>query len=179
MQPMTGTIKRDGRVIADGVRGMYEIDLPAVERRFAALPVDAPAMLVVQRGAETLSITLSPATKGKQEGEDFECKKWDLTVKEITKFSDPYLYFQKARGVFVQGVKFQGNARIAGFMNFDVILTIGDRAIESLKDVRDAYDAGLKMDKGKRKLVFRVLRGNYRRVLVLDFEKDMEKIEDD
>ncbi len=171
----------DIAVAVDGVpvNGMYETDLPAVERRFAALPVDKPVKLDVLRGAEMLAVTIAAASKGKQEGEDFECKKWDLTVKEITKFSDPYLYFQKPRGIFVQGVKFQGNARTAGFGNFDVILAIGDRSIESLKDVRDAYDAGLKLEKGKRKLLFRVLRGGYRRLVVLDFEKDMEKIEDD
>jgi serine protease Do len=166
-------------VEGEPVNGIYETDLPAVERRFAALPIDKPVKLNVLRGAETLPVTIVAAGKGKQEGEDFECKKWDLTVKEITKFSDPYLYFQKPRGVFIQGVKYQGNARMAGFMNFDVILSIGEKPIDSLQQVREAYEAALKMEKGKRKLVFRVLRGNYRKVLVLDFEKDMEKIEDD
>ncbi|HXX93321.1 MAG TPA: PDZ domain-containing protein, partial [Planctomycetota bacterium] len=171
----------DIAVAVDGapIHGMYETDLPAIERRFASLAVEQPVRLDILRGSETLAVSLSPATKGKQEGEDFECKKWDLTVKEITKFSDPYLYFQKPRGAFIQGVKFQGNARVSGLLNFDVILTIGDRPIESLKDVRDAYDSSLKMEKGKRKLLFRVLRAGYRRLLVLDFEKDMEKLEDD
>jgi serine protease Do len=171
----------DIAVAVDGapIHGMYETDLPAIERRFASLAVEQPVRLDILRGSETLAVSLSPATKGKQEGEDFECKKWDLTVKEITKFSDPYLYFQKPRGAFIQGVKFQGNARVSGLLNFDVILTIGDRPIESLKDVRDAYEASLKMEKGKRKLLFRVLRAGYRRLLVLDFEKDMEKLEDD
>jgi serine protease Do len=166
-------------VNGEPIRGMYEIDLPDVERRFAALPVEKPATLDVQRGAETLSIALAPTTKGKQEGEDFECKKWDLTVKEITKFSDPFLHFQRASGIYIQGVKFAGNARASGFANFDIITQIGDKPIESLKDVREAHEAGLKLEKGKRKLLFRVLRAGYRRLIVLDFEKDLEKIEDD
>jgi len=166
-------------VNGEPVRGMYETDLPAVERRFAALPVDAPAKLDVQRGGESLTVSLSPATKGKQEGEDFECKKWDMTVKEITKFSDPFLHFQRARGVYIQGVKFSGNARTSGFLNFDILTQVGDRRIESLKDVREAYDAALKLEKGKRKLLFAVIRTGYRRLIVLDFEKDMEKLEDD
>jgi len=166
-------------VNGEPVRGMYETDLPAVERRFAALPVDAPATLDVQRGAETLQVMLTPSTKGRQEGEDFECKKWDLTVKEITKFSDPFLHFQRPRGVYIQGVKFAGNARTSGLANFDIITQIGDKQVESLKDVRDAYDASLKLEKGKRKLLFRVIRTGYRRLVVLDFEKDMEKIEED
>jgi serine protease Do len=166
-------------VNGEPVRGMYETDLPAVERRFAALPIDQPAVLGVQRGAETLSVTLTPSSKGRQEGEDFECKKWDMTVKEITKFSDPFLHFQRPRGVFVQGVKFTGNARTSGFTNFDIITQIGDRPIASLKDVRDAYETSVKLEKGKRKLLFRIIRAGYRRLVVLDFEKDMEKIEEE
>jgi serine protease Do len=166
-------------VNGDPVRGMYETDLPAVERRFAALTIDAPVQLDVQRGGEMLAVTLTPSSKGRQEGEDFECKKWDMTVKEITKFSDPYLHFARPRGVYVQGVKFGGNARTSGFANFDIITQIGDKSIESLKDVRDAYEASLKQPKGKRKLLFRVIRAGYRRMVVLDYEKDIEKIEEE
>ena len=166
-------------VNGEPVRGMYETDLPAVERRFAALSIDAPVQLDVQRAGEMLAVTLTPSSKGKQEGEDFECKKWDMTVKEITKFSDPYLHFARPRGVYVQGVKFGGNARNSGFTNFDIITQIGDKPIESLKDVRDAYETSLKTPKGKRKLLLRVIRAGYRRLVVLDFEKDMEKLEDE
>ena len=76
-------------------------------------------------------------------------------------------------------VKFAGNARASGFTNFDIITQIGDKPVESLKDVRDIYDAGLKLEKGKRKLLFGIIRQGYRRLVVLDFEKDMEKIEDE
>ncbi len=166
-------------VNGEPVRGMYETDLPAVERKFAALPIDAPVTIDVLRGGEPLAVILTPASKGKQEGEDFECKKWDMTVKEITKFSDPFLHFSRPRGVYVQGVKFAGNARSSGFANGDIITRIGDKSVESLKDVREAYDASLKQAKGKRKLLFCVIRSGYRRLVVLDFEKDMEKIEEE
>lgn len=166
-------------VNSEAVRGMYETDLPAVERAFAALPIDAPARLGVQRAGEPITATLTPTSKGKQEGEDFECKKWEMTVKEITKFSDPFFYFERPRGVYVQGVKFTGNARASGFANFDIITQIGDTPIESLKQVREAYDASLRLAKGKRKLLFRVIRAGYRHLVVLDFEKDMEKIEEE
>jgi hypothetical protein len=64
-------------------------------------------------------------------------------------------------------------------MPMDVIVRIGDRPVESLQDVREAYEASLKLEKGKRKLLFGILRQGYRRLLVLEFEKDLEKIEDD
>jgi len=100
-------------------------------------------------------------------------------VKEITKFSDPFLHFQRPRGVYIQGVKFAGNARTSGLTNFDILTQIGDKSVETLKDVREAYEASLKLEKGKRKILFRIIRTGYRRLIVLDFEKDMEKLEDE
>jgi serine protease Do len=166
-------------VNGEPVRGMYETDLPAVERLFAKLPLNAPAVLDVQRGVESLRVPLVPAVKGKQEGDDFECKRWDLTVKEITKFSDPVLHFQRPRGVYLQGVKFRGNAQTAGLMPQDVLLQIGERPIETLRDVREAYEASLRLEKGRRKVLVRLLRQGYRRAVVLDFEKDSEKLDDE
>jgi serine protease Do len=168
-------------VTVDGrpVQGMYETDLPAVERLFAALPTGKSAALEVHRGSETLRIAVEPATKGKQEGEDFECKRWDMTLKEITKFSDPFLYFHCPRGTYVQGVKPSGNARASGIANFDILLSVGDRPVETLKDVRAAYEESLKLERGKRKVLLRLIRGGYRRLAVLDFEKDTERIEDE
>jgi serine protease Do len=161
------------------VHGIYETDIPAVERRFSELAVDRPVRLAVRRGAEEVALTIVPALRGKQEGEDFECKKWDMTVKEITKFSDPFLYFQRPSGIYVQGVKPQGNARASGLTNLDIIVAIGDTPAAGLKDVRAAYEASLKMERGKRKLLFRIIRQGYRRSVVLDFEKDTEKLDDE
>jgi serine protease Do len=161
------------------VKGVYETDLPAVESRFADLPVGAPAELAVQRGGLSLTLRVTPTLKGSQEGEDFECKRWDLTVKEITKFSDPFLHFQRARGVYVQGIKFTGNARASGLANNDILLEIAGRPIDSLKDVREAYEAALKLEKGKRKVLVRLIRLGYRRLVVLDFEKDSERLDEE
>ncbi len=166
-------------VEGESVHGMYETDLPDVERRFADLPVGRPAKVEIHRGDESLQVPVTPTTKGKQEGEDFECKRWDLTVKEITKFSDKFLHFMRPRGIYVQGVKPAGNARASGLLPFDVILQIGDRAIDSLKDVRAAYEESLKLERGSRKLLFRIIRTGYRQLVVLDFEKDTERIADE
>ena len=163
----------------DPVQAMYEKDLPALERRFAALPLDRRARIDVLRGSEPIAVELVPTVKGKQEGEDFECKRWDMTVKEITQFSDPFLYFQKPGGIYIQGVKFGGNARASGFTPSDIILSIGDRPVETLEDARLAYKASLGRDRGDRKLLFRLLRNGYRRLVVLDFEKDSESLEDE
>ncbi len=164
---------------ARDVNGIYEIDLPAIERLFCALPVDKAARLGLLRGKDALALDVVPASKAKQEGEEFECKKWDLTVKEITRFSDPFLHFHRPRGVFILGVKYNGNARASGLTMFDIILRVGDRDVETLADIRAEYEKSLALEKGKRKVRFKLLRGGYPRTQVLDFEKDTERIEED
>ncbi len=161
------------------VKGIYETDLPAIERLFCGLAIDKPAALDVHRGKEALALTIIPASKAKQEGEEFECKKWDLTVKEITRFSDPYLHFQQGRGVYVLGVKYGANAQQSGVQMFDIISRIGEREITSLDDLKQEYEKSIALDKGKRKLRLKVLRAGYPRTQMLDFEKDTSKIEED
>jgi serine protease Do len=161
------------------VQGIYETDLPAIERLFCALPIDRPARLSVARGRDHLELEIVPASKAKQEGEEFECKLWDLTVKEITRFSDPYLHFQQSRGVYVLGVKYGGNAQTSGLQMFDIISKIGDRSIGSLDELKDEYATSTKLDKGKRKLRLRIFRAGYPRHQVLDFEKDTSKIDEE
>ena len=161
------------------VHGMYEINLPAVERLFASLAIDVPVNLRVKRGSDVLDISITPTTKGKQEGEEFECERWDMTVKEISKFSEPGLHFRRSLGVYVLGLKSNGNARAAGLTNYDILLSIGESKIETLEDVRKAYEASLKVEKGKRELLVRIIRGGYRNVVVLNYEKDLKKIEEE
>ena len=161
------------------VVGRYETDLPAVERLFSKLPLEKAAKLAVLRGKETLAVDLTPAKKGEQEGSEFDCKKWNMTVKEITKFADPFLYFQSAKGVYILGIQRTGNAAMSGFQMYDIVVRIGDSEIASLRNLQQAYDEALKMEKGRRKVRMKVLRNGYPRLQVLEFEKDIEKMEDE
>lgn len=162
----------------DRFTAMYETELPAVERRFANLEIEKPVKVLLRRGDKEVTVSLTPTSKGRHKGDDFECKRWDLTVKEITKFANTFITFQRQKGAFVQGVKPSGNARASGFFPGDILVSIGDRPIEAFVDIHKAYEASLKLEKGKRKLLVRVLRQGYLRLLVLDFEKDTEKIDE-
>ncbi len=161
------------------VTGRYETDLPSVERLFSKLPIDKPAKLAVLRGKETSDIEIVPTTKGAQEGDEFDCKKWNLTVKEITKFSDPFLHFQSPKGVYILGIQRNGNGAMSGFQMYDIIIRVGDADIATLRDLQKAYEDSLGLEKGKRKIRMKVLRSGYPRHQVLEFEKDIEKMEED
>jgi serine protease Do len=91
---------------------------------------------------KVLTASLTPVTRGKFEGEDFDCRHWNMTVKEITKFSNPRLYFiQPTGGVFIQGVRGPGNAADAGLRPNDVVLKIDKWEIKTIEDVKKAYAA--------------------------------------
>ena len=66
--------------------------------------------------------------KGKVEGEQLDCPRWDMTVKAINQFDNPDLYFQKKQGVFVYGEKYPGNANDANLARNDNLVKIDDKA---------------------------------------------------
>jgi len=104
---------------------------------------DLPPGLAGKLGPrKVLTASLTPVTRGKFEGEDFDCRQWNMTVKEITKFSNPRLYFiQPTGGVFIQGVRGPGNAADAGLRPNDVVLKIDKWEIKTIEDVKKAYAA--------------------------------------
>ena len=128
-----------------------------------------------ERAAALVRVT--PVSRGKFEGEDFDCRQWNLTIKEITKFSNPYLYFlQPSGGVFIQGVRHPGNASDAGLGTNDILLKIGTTEVKTIADVKKAYEA-LVNDKTltEKKVLLTIKRGGYINWKTLNWQKDYLK----
>ena len=125
-------------------------------------------------GRNVLTASLTPVTRGKFEGEDFDCRQWNMTVKEITKFSNPRLYFiQPTGGVFVQGVRGPGNAADAGLRPNDVVLKIDKWDIKTIDDVKKAYTALVGDPKRVDKKVLVIIkRDGFLNWIPLSWEKD-------
>ena len=157
--------------------GYYAEDLPGIRWFLADLPVDKPAALKIKRGNELLTINVTPVLKGKVEGEDFDCERWDMTVKEINKFKNPDLYFYRKQGVFVQGVKYPGNAADAGIHTNDIILSIDHKSINTLDDIKKLYKEIIEDKKREKKVLLEILRSGYKRWIVLDYRKDYDEEE--
>jgi len=98
-------LKVNGREL----NGLFHTDLPAIRWFLGELPLAKPALFEIHRGQEVKTIAIIPREKGKVEGEDFDCKRWDMTVKEINEFENPHLFFYRKNGVYVQGVRYPGN----------------------------------------------------------------------
>lgn len=172
-----GIEARDRLVEINGVcvAAVTEEDLPEIRRMLGLLPENAPTPIVVERGGERLALELTPRDKGRVEGEELDCPRWDLTVKAINQFDNPDLHFHRRQGVFILATRYPGNAGTAGLRAQDILLKVDDREITTLDDVREVHAQSLKQLPGKRRLMVTVLRNGQERLVVLDIARDFER----
>jgi len=157
------------------VEGLYAEMLPAIWRTLVDLKAGSPVPMELQRGGEKVQVTITPELKGQAEGEDFDCRRWNMTVKEINKDRTPQLYYLREKGVFVQGIRYPGNAASSGLGRRDIILTIDKEPVQTIEDVKRVYERVVKDEKREKKVVVEVLRGGLRNWVVLDYRRDYEQ----
>ena len=157
------------------VEGIYAEMLPEIWRRLADLPVGTAVPMELLRGGQSVRVELTPEQKGKLEGEDFDCRRWNMTIKEINKYRTPRLYYFKQAGIYVQGVKYPGNAGAAGLSEQDIILSIDKQPVGTIADVKRIYEILLQDGQREKKAVFEILRGGLRKWIVLDYRRNYEE----
>jgi serine protease Do len=163
------------RVNDQPVDAVTEEDLPAVRRILGVLPKGEPARFAYVRDGAEHEVSLVPRAKGRVEGNELDCPRWDLTVKEINQFDNPQLHFFKPEGVFIFGVEAPGNALNSGLQSQDIIAEIDSVAVNTLADVRKVYTAATADLDKKHRVIVAVLRKGLRQEIVLDFTRDFEK----
>ena len=159
----------------DVLNALTQEEIPAVNRRLGLLPKGTVARLEFVRKGETKTAELTPRAKGRVEGEELACRRWDFSVKAINQFDNPDLYFQRQEGVFIYGVKFPGNAASAGLTREDILLKIDGKEVKTLAEVKAIHTAALSNVSDKHRLVVSLLRNGELRQLVLDFSREHEK----
>jgi len=157
------------------INGLTQEDIPAVNRRLGLLPKDKPAKFELIRQGKPVAVELTPRAKGKTEGDQLDCPRWDFTVKAINQFDTPDLYFQRAEGVFIYGVKYPGNAGQSGLMQRDIIVKIDQKDMKTLDDVKTIHADALAKVQSKPRVVLTVLRNGELRQVVLNFAREHEK----
>ena len=157
------------------VSGEWSENLPAIRRTLGLLPKDIEAKLEIRRGEKTLTIKITPRTKGKVEGDELDCPRWDMTIKTINQFDNPDLYYHRKEGVFIFGVKYPGNASNSDLNTEDIILKIGGEKVTTLDDVKKIHTKAIEDVKVKHRILFTILRNGLMRQVMLDFSRDYEK----
>ncbi len=157
------------------VKAINHEDIPGINQILAELPVGQPATLTLRPGARRLDAgadreaAVTPMEKGRVEGQDFDCRRWNMTVKTINEFATPMLHFFKQRGVYIQGVKYPGNADTAGLRSGDILLEIDGVAVDSLEKCREIYETVVADAYREKKVVFTIMRAGLRNYRVLDY----------
>ncbi len=157
------------------IEGAYAEMLPAIWRTLADLPIDTPVIMGLQRGGDALEVEVMPEQKGEAEGEDFDCRRWNMTVKEINKYRTPQLYYLREKGVYIQGIRYPGNAAGSGLGRRDIILTIDRQPVTTIADVRQVYAEILQDEGREKKVIVEILRSGLRKWIVLDYRRDYEE----
>lgn len=160
--------------------GKYVEQLPKLYWQLADIPLEREIDITYRRQGQIASTKLSLTLKGKFEGEDFDCRRWNMTVKEISKFANPDLHFYQQKGLFVRAVRYPGNAAKAGVRRNDIIIKIGDtlsqmQQIETLADVEKIYQQIIADEDREKKVLLEVLREGLPQHIVLDYRKDYDE----
>jgi serine protease Do len=171
IRPRDRLLKVNGKPI----NAMTEESLPAVRRELGLLPKHKPAKLELLRDSAPVVVEVTPREKGKVEGEELDCPRWDLTLKTINQFENPDLYFHRKTGVFVFGVKQPGNASSAGLQSQDILIKIEGKDVTTLEDVKAIHKAAVENVGTKHRILLTVLRNGLMRQMVLDFSREYEK----
>ncbi len=171
IQPRDRIVKVNGRPI----NAVTAENLPAVRRQLGLLPKHKPARFELMRNGKQVTVEVTPREKGKVEGEELDCPRWDFTVKTINQFDNPDLHFHRKKGVFVYGIKHPGNASEAGLSTQDILLKFDGKTVTTLEDVKAVHKTALENLDTKHRIVITVLRNGLMRQVVLDFSRDYEK----
>jgi len=161
------------------VNGKYAELLPLIRWHLADLPPDRPVTLTLQRAGQPVAVKLVPVRKGKVEGDDFDCRRWNMTVKEINKHTNPSLYFHVKKGLFIQAVRYPGNANAAGLQAGDILLTVDRQKVTTAAEIKALYEKILADTTREKKVLLELLREGAKRWVVLDYSKDYDEDEED
>lgn len=128
------------------VNAIFREELPPVRLLIANLPIHSKISFTLQNGGKTKTIELFSDKQGKFSGNEFECTKWGLSVKEITARIKKNFQLKSMSGVLVSGVRRGSPAAEAGVVRGYVLHKIDNQSIRNLKDFKERY-ARLSKDK--------------------------------
>lgn len=171
IQPRDRIVRINGK----NVDALMEEDIPAVRRMLGLLEKKKPASIEMLRDGKLMTVQLIPREKGKVEGDELDCPRWDLTLKSINQFDNPDLYFQRKEGVFVYGIKYPGNASNCGLQGEDIVLKINGKEVKSLDQVKSIHADTVKDIENNPRVILAVLRNGLMRQVVLDISRDYSK----
>src|SRR5207244_11096866 len=102
----------------------FEEELPSFRKLEADLPIGSKIPLQVIRSGKSRRLDVLTVARTSEESEDFECREWGFTVREINDEIARSRNLDVGRGVIVTGVKRGSFAADAELSEGDVIVRL-------------------------------------------------------
>lgn len=112
--------------------------LPEFNRLVASLPIGQEITAEVVRGADTLTLKVTPEEREPQQPKEYELKQWGLTVRDISSLMARELKRDNSEGVLVTSVRPGGPAGDAkpAVQAKDILVSVGDVPVRNVAELQ-------------------------------------------
>ncbi len=128
------------------VNADFEEDLPAVRKIVADLPVGTRVKLKIWREGKIRTFLLTTRSDPFRRLPEFECRRWGLVVKNLTRQIFRFTGVPDRKGVYVVAIKRGEPADIAGLRIGDIIRQVNGTPVEDLAAFKKIYQTLLDSD---------------------------------
>jgi serine protease Do len=121
------------------INAAYKEELPKIRKFVSEIPVESEITFHYIRDDKKYQTELVTKKRGKFEGNEFECDRWGLSVKELTPRIIQNLNLKDDKGVLVSGVIAGSPADEAEIFRGYVVRQVDDIKISDLNQYKDVY----------------------------------------
>jgi len=125
----------------DDISAVFREELPFIRKKISEIAVGDKIIFNLLRDNKNNQIKLVTDLRGKFEGNEFECKDWGISVKEITSRIAKNFKLKDTNGVLVSGIRRGSLADDAEIFRGDIITKIDDKNIINLEQFKDIYES--------------------------------------
>ena len=124
-------------------------EVPELYRRIAALPIDAPVELELERGGKPMKVSLRTAEMEEAVGEEAEIRELGIAVQELTTPMAISLQVEPRTGLLVTSVRNGSAATLAkpSIEDGDLLTELAGKPVRTIEDLRSALTAAGKGDR--------------------------------
>lgn len=121
----------------DTVTALQPVDVPALQRRIAELPIGSEVVLKVERNDKTLNVKLKADAQPKARGDDLASSPFGISVTELTQPMGRRRHLDDNSGLLITGIRPGGAAAIARpkLQTGDIIRKIDNQPVNEISDL--------------------------------------------
>lgn len=121
----------------DKVTALQPVDVPALQRRIAELPIGSQIVLKVERNAGLKEVMLTADAQPKSRGDDLASSPFGISVTEVTQPMGRRRQLDHDSGLLITGIRPGGAAAIARpkLQPGDIIRKIENRMVDDISDL--------------------------------------------